>query len=186
MKKKLFSLLAVAVFAASGWAQTAEEPEFIGETVLVKADNSVVPLEKQLTQNRTVASTGLILSGIGKVRQQIQLDGCCANVKIGKNDDVKFIVRSVDNNTDPLSIIRVFKMEQKKKYRRAEIGAVSSLGSAKSNNMEYVSFTGKKYGTSSYIIKLASLQPGEYGITISNPNTLDEKQTVVSTFAVTE
>lgn len=186
MKKKLLSTLSIAIFAVTLSAQTIEEPEFIGETLLVKSDNSTTPLEKQLTQNRTVASTGLILSGIGKVRQQIQIEGCCANVKIGKNDDVKFIIRSVDNNTDPLSIIRVFKLEQKKKYRRAEIGSISSLGSSKSNNLEYVTFTGKKYGTSSYIIKLNNLEPGEYGITISNPNALDEKQTVVSTFAVIE
>ena len=46
-------------------------------------------IEKQLTQGRAVASTGLLLTGIGKVRQQIQIDGCCSNVKVRKNEDIK-------------------------------------------------------------------------------------------------
>lgn len=184
MKKLLF--LAALIASTFTFAQEVTEPEFVGETILLNTDNTITPLEKQLTQNRTVASTGLLLSGIGKVRTQIQIEGCCASVKINKNDDVKFIIRAVDNNTDPLSIIKVFKLEQKKKFRRAELSSVSSLGSAKSNNMDYISFSGKKFGTNSYLIKLnaSELEPGEYGITISNPNSLDEKQTVVSTFAV--
>ncbi len=40
-------------------------------------------------------------------------------------------------------------------------------------------------GKSSYIITpTVTLEPGEYGITVSNPNAVDEKQTVVSAFAV--
>lgn len=44
----------------------------------------------------------------------------------------------------------------------------------------------EKFGTYSYIIKINNLEPGEYGITILNPNALDQKQTVVSTFTVKE
>lgn len=186
MKKILFVLAICSGFSMNLYAQDISEPEFVGETLLVKQDNSSFPLEKTLAQNRTVASTGLILSGIGKVRSQIQIDGCCANLKIKKGEPVKLIVRNVDNQTDPLAIIQIFKFEVKKKYRRAELASYSSLGSAKSNNLMYVSFTGKKYGTSSYILTLAALEPGEYGVTISNPNALDQKQTVVSSFAVSE
>lgn len=186
MLKKLFSIIAFAIAITSVNAQTIEEPEFVGESIIVKSDNTVIPLEKQLSTGRTVASTGLILTGIGKVRQQIQINGCCSNVVISKNDDVSVIVRNIDNNSDPLSIIKVFKFEKKSKYRRAEIASISSLGSAKTNNLNYVSFTGKKFGTSSYMLKLSNLTPGEYGITVSNPNALDEKQTVVAAFAVTE
>lgn len=186
MRKIIFSILSVLIFTVSTKAQV-NEPDFVGECILIKQDNTSVPLEKHLAQNRTVASTGLILSGIGKVRNQIQIEGCCSNTKLYKNEEVKFIIKNVDNLTDPLSIIKVFKMEAKKKYRRAELSSYSSLGSTKSNNLDYVNFTGKKFGTSSYEIKLeANLEPGEYGITISNPNALDQKQTVVSTFSVAE
>ena len=66
------------------------------------------------------------------------------------------------------------------------MSSVNNFGSTKTNNLGYVSFVGKKYGTSSYVIKLSAMEPGEYGVIVTNPNALDEKQTVVSTFAVTE
>ena len=87
-------------------------------------------------------------------------------------------------STTSLSIIKIFKFEQKKKYRRAELSSISSLGSSKSNNLDYIPFTGKKFATSSYVLKINNLEPGEYGITILNPNALDQKQTVVASFSV--
>lgn len=186
MKKLLLSVIALALVTLNINAQTVEEPDFIGECILVRSDNTTTPLEKHLSKERTVASTGLILSGIGKVRKQIQIDGCCSNVTFGQNDDVTIIVRNNDNLSDPLSVIKVFKFESKKKYRRADLASVSSFGSSKNNNLEYVSFSGKKYGSSSYLLKLNHVEPGEYAIIIVNPNALDEKQTVVSTFAVTK
>lgn len=185
MIKKLFFASAFTVLTFNLNAQIIEEPEFIGECILIRSDNTVTPLEKQLSQERTAASTGLILTGIGKVRQQIQIDGCCANVTFKKNEDVTIIARNTDNASDPLSVIKIFKFESKKKYRRADLASVSSLGSAKSNNLEYISFSGKKYGESSYSLKLSNITPGEYAVIIVNPNALDQKQTVVSTFAVT-
>lgn len=114
MKKKLFSLAALLFLVINVNAQEVEEPDFIGESILVRSDNTFVALEKELTQGRTIKSTGLVLTGIGKVREQIQIKDCCAKVKFSKNDDVKFIIRSVDNLTDPLSIIKIFKFESKK------------------------------------------------------------------------
>lgn len=184
MKKIFTSLFVLSIFAFNVNAQDIAEPDFIGEVVLVKSDNSAIPLEKQLSTNRGVASTGLILTGIGKVRSQLQIDGCCAKIQVSSNEDLSFIIKGIDNKTDPMSIVKIFKFEEKKKYRRAEVASVSSFGSAKSNNLDYVSFTGKKYGESSYLLKVSALQPGQYGITISNPNAVDEKQTVISTFAV--
>lgn len=184
MNINIYAILIFTFFLFKMDAQTIEEPEFIGESILLKSDNTTVPLEKQLTQSRSVASTGLILTGIGKFRQQIQIDGCCANIKFAKSDNVKIIIRSVDNLSDPLSVIKIFKFEQKKNYRRAELLSASTLGSIKNNNLQYITFVGKKFGASSYILQLNSIQPGEYGITISNPNNLDQKQTITSTFAV--
>jgi hypothetical protein len=182
-------LFIVALFAfnlQSLFAQEIPEPEFIGETLLIKSDNSVISLDKSTSQGRTVASTGLMLTGFGKVRNQIQIDGCCSSVKINKNDDIKFIIRNVDNLTDPMSIISIFKFEIKKKFRRAELSATNSFGSSKSNNLEYLSFSGKKYGDSSYLIKLDDKEVGEYGIIISNPNNLDQKRMIVTSFSIVE
>lgn len=163
-----------------------EEPEFVGESILVRPDGTPVALDKHIAQGRTVASTGLIMTGIGKVRQQIQIEGCCAKVQIQKSEPIELIIRGVDNKTDPLSIIRIFKFEAKKKFRRAELNSANNWGTTKTNNLQFVSFTGKKYKESSYLLKLDKVEPGEYGVIISNPNSLDEKQTVVAAFAVTE
>ena len=45
-------------------------------------------------------------------------------------------------------------------------------------------FSGKKYGTSSYMIAIDDVPAGEYGIVIANPNSVDEKRTIVSCFGV--
>lgn len=163
-----------------------EKPDFVGECLLVTGEDTAIPLEKHLAQGRTVGSTGLHLTGIGKVRDQIQIEGCCSSVKVRKNDNVQIIVRNSDNQADPMSIIKIFKFEPKKKFRRAEMASMSTFGTTKRNNLNYVAFTGKKYGASSYILSLSSLTSGEYGVIISNPNNIDEKQTVVSTFAVSQ
>lgn len=183
--KRIFLFLGVTLFSTLVTAQNVAEPEFAGEAVVIRADNTSVSLEKQVSQSRSVLSTGAILTGIGKYRTQLQITGCCSTVKLKKGENVKFIVRGVDNNTDPLAIVKIFKFESKSKYRRAEVASTSTFGTTKRNNLEYVAFSAKKYGTSSYIITPSvPLESGEYGITVSNPNALDEKQTVVSAFAV--
>ncbi|QTV05267.1 hypothetical protein [Faecalibacter bovis] len=184
MKKLLFTLALAMGTSMTVSAQDIVEPEFVGEVLLVKADKTSELLEKSTSQNREVASTGLMITGIGKIRRQIQIDGCCAGIKFKKNEDVQFIVKNIDNNTDPMAIIQIFKFEPKKKVRRAEIASINSFGSAKSNNLTYVPFKGKKYGTSSYIITLSKKEVGEYGIVVNNPNSLDEKATIVSSFAI--
>lgn len=50
MKKKLMSLLAITLLAYNVNAQSIKEPGFAGETILVKADNSVTRLEKHLAK----------------------------------------------------------------------------------------------------------------------------------------
>lgn len=143
MKKILSSLFILSVLTINIHAQDIPEPDFIGEVVLVNGDNTGTSLEKTISQGRAVASTGLLLTGIGKVRSQLQIDGCCANVKVRSNEPITLIIKGIDNATDPMSIVKIFKFEQKKKYRRAEVASMSSFGSTKNNNLDYVSFTGK-------------------------------------------
>ena len=57
-------------------------------------------------------------------------------------------------------------------------------GALSSNHYKYIGFTGKKYGESSYLLTINNIASGEYGITINNPNTVDEKMLIVSCFGV--
>ena len=55
---------------------------------------------------------------------------------------------------------------------------------SRTNSKDMVRFKGRKFGTTSYLIELNKLEPGEYGIVVSNPNGRDEKRTVVSCFGI--
>lgn len=173
------------VFCINAQEQEIKEPNFVGEVHLIKSDNSRTELEKHIALGRSVASTGLILTGIGKVREQVQIEGCCSSTKIKKGEDFYFIIKNVDNNTDPLAVIKIFKFEPKRKFRRAELNSMSSLGLAvRENNFQYVSFSGERYGESSYLVKVSGISTGEYGIIVLNPSNLNQKQTIISSFAI--
>ena len=183
---QLKTLLGAALLLLAGATQaqtipeTTPEPEFIGEIVTVRPDGTVAKLEKQSVQMRTRANASAVIFGIGKAKTKLIIEGPKAGVRLTAGQPASFIVRAVDNATDPMSIINVFRFEAK----MAEMASVSSFGSVKSNKLERLSFTGRKFGESSYLITLDETPAGEYGITVSNPNNLDEKQVIVSTFAI--
>lgn len=181
MKQVLFL---AGLFASSVvFAQKVQEPDFIGEALVIKADNSVVQLEKTMSQTRTASNAAMVITGFGSVVSKLMIDGCCAKNRFKVNEPIKIIVKAVDNNTDPMAIIKIFAFDSYKKNRKAELSATNVFGRTKTNNLKYLPFTAKKYGTSSYIITLNEQPVGEYGITVSNPNQVDEKTTVVSSFA---
>ena len=187
---QLKTLLGAALLLLAGAAQaqtipeTTPEPEFIGEIVTVRPDGTVAKLEKQSVQMRTRANASAVIFGIGKAKTKIIIDTPEAAVRLKGDNDIRFIVKAVDNATDPISIINVFRFETNKKKRLAELSSVSSFGSVKSNKLERLRFSAEKYGEKSYLLTLVDKPAGEYGITVSNPNSLDEKGTIVSTFAI--
>jgi len=50
--------------------------------------------------------------------------------------------------------------------------------------MEHIKFQAKKYGKSSYMLTLPSVEAGEYGAMVHNPNDKDEKAAIVACFGV--
>ena len=54
----------------------------------------------------------------------------------------------------------------------------------KTRTMDYLRFSAEKYGESSYRLTFDERPAGEYGIIVSNPNNVDEKMVIVSTFAI--
>jgi len=173
--KKIAIFLSVVITSFSLFAQNVEEPNFIGEALLLKADETTMLLEKQTVQITTQSKMVVIV-------QNMVLNGCCAGVRT-ESGKLQLIVRAVDNNSDPLSIIQVIKFDVKKKKRQSELASVGYAG-AKSGKMKLVNFTGAKFGNSSYLLTIPNIDTGEYGIIVSNPNVRDEKITVVSTFGI--
>lgn len=111
------------------------------------------------------------------------IDGSTAGVRFDGGEPFELVVRAKDNKADPMSIVRVFRMKATKKNRSAVIAAVGSF-TVSSNTMEYLPFSATKYGESSYRLTFDTRPTGEYGVIISNPNNVDEKLVIVSTFAI--
>lgn len=160
------------------------EPEFIGEVNLVKQDKSVMLLDKENVQIKTKAGASLYLVGIGSVKSRITIKTPKASARVGKGEQFTLIVRAVDNNSDPLSVISLFKFEVKGKQRRAEMAKSNTFGGSSSGNMDYIRFQAKKYGNSSYILTIPNIEEGEYGLMVHNPNDKDEKAAIVACFGV--
>ena len=117
------------------------------------------------------------------LEKKIYVQGKKSSIRLSKGK-IQLIVRAVDNNTDPMSIVRVFKFSVGK-TRKATVAKQNEItGNVSENHFKYVSFSGKKYGTSSYLLTINNIGEGEYGITINNPNKVDEKMLIVSCFGV--
>ncbi len=181
---KKFILGMIFLLSLSSFAQV-KEPTFVGEAFILKGDNSALHLEKEQVKLKTRAGVGLYLVGIGKVKTKIDVAGCCSGASYSPENEIKLVVRAVDNETDPLSIIQVFKFDKKKKKRLAELASIGTFSGGSSNNLDYLKFRGEKYGEKSYLLTINNFERGaEYGVIVSNPNSLDQKNIIVSTFGI--
>jgi hypothetical protein len=184
MKKIILGILfltTVSIYAQ----EDVKEPTFVGEAFIIESDNSLLDLEKQQVQIKTKAGLSVYLAGIGKVKSKINISGCCSGASHSPTDEIKLVVRAVDNETDPLSIIQVFKFKKKKKKRLAELASFGTFSGGSSNNLNYLKFKAEKYGGKSYLLTIKNFERGaEYGVIVNNPNSLDKRQTIVSTFGI--
>ena len=167
--KKYFLLLVLFAYMLKSYSQTvtAPEPEYKGNIVLIK--NGVpVPLEKEKCFNKTGYSASIYIVGVGKANQASVVEGISSPVRISKSDTLMLIVRYQDNSVDPIQIINFFKLEKDTKHDQRFIRTASSKVFTASEEMKIkmVPFSYKKYGTSSYLLKVEHLEPGEYALTL--------------------
>lgn len=175
-------MLLIVVFCSTILYAQTPEPEFVGEVYWEKADGGYVQLEKGI---------GAYTSGISFKYNSwnalaLELMGNSARVRVPSAGTIKFIIRAVDNNSDPISIISVYRFNVKKEKRKTVIAEDNSgtLMRSRTHTKNQLVFSGEKYGLSSYLIVIDDIPAGEYGIVVANPNSLDEKRTIVSCFGV--
>ncbi len=178
----LTALMAVMLGGGNAVAQSLE-PDFEGEVVGVYPDGTTKRLEKQNTRIKTGGSVYVAGFAVNKTKTKVLIEGGAASVRFRSDEPLQLIARAKDNNSDPMSIVRVFKMKSNKKQRSAVIAAAGTFNTT-SNDMEYLPFEAKKYGESSYLLTFEQRPAGEYGVIISNPNNVDEKMVIVSTFGI--
>ncbi len=178
----LTALMAVMLGGGNAMAQSLE-PDFEGEVVGVYPDGTTKRLEKQNTRIKTGGSVYVAGFAVNKTKTKVLIEGGAAGVRFRSDEPLQLIARAKDNNSDPMSIVRVFRMKSNKKQRSAVIAAAGTFNTT-SNDMEYLPFEAKKYGESSYLLTFEQRPAGEYGVIISNPNNVDEKMVIVSTFGI--
>lgn len=176
MKRFFLFLISVFLFilAPAQNSIRVPEPEWIGETVIVTDSISFIPTEKVIAEVKIKE----LFMGPAK---KLYVKGRSSTVRVQK-EMLHLIIRVENNNIDPISVIRIFKFSGKKN-RDAVISKQNELtGTISYNQYEQIPFIGKRYGESSYLLKIENLQRGEYGITVGNPN--ENKTLVISAFGV--
>lgn len=187
MKQMMMALIMSLCSTMSTMAQvTAPEPEFSEETLLLTSDSEGVILKRENGYVKTKAGASLYLTGIGKVKSRLTINGNKSINATKAQRTARLILRAKDNATDPNSFINIFKFDiYKNKERRYQLAEVGTLSASKTNNLASVEYKAKKYGESSYLIQLEDLEPGEYGIVIGDPNNANTKNGMkVTTFTV--
>ena len=184
MKKINSSLLTIAIVIASFLTVKGQskDPDFVGDAYLLKTDSSHMALDKDYGDY----TSGVSWSSNSWNALSLEVSGGKAQTRFSVNDQIQFVVRAVDNNSDPMTILTIYKFKAKKKSRTVVLSEDNSGTAMKSrtNSKDMVRFSGKKFGTSSYLLILNNLKPGEYGIVVTNPNSKDQKKTVVSCFGI--
>lgn len=184
--KKLFVSFVLATFAIGGFAQSkVKEADFVGNVRVLNADSTTTNLDKYSAQVKTKATGSKIWWGIGSSKAFAVVPGATSNCILQSGQAIELLVRSTNNELDPTSIVQVFQYEVKGKNRRAHMRKVNNLYGNSSIGLESMSFEGKKFGKSSYIITLPALNAGEYGVYVRNPNLEnDDKNLVLYSFTV--
>lgn len=180
---KFFGLLLITIsICTTSLKAQVIEPEFIGEAYLLKNDSSTVSLDKEIADY----TAGVSWSSNSWNALSIEIREGKAQTRFSSSEPLKIVVRAVDNNSDPLTIISIYKFKAKSNKRTFVLSEDNSrtLMKSRTNSKDIIRFNGKKFGTTSYLIELKNLKPGEYGIIVSNPNNRDEKRTVVSCFGI--
>lgn len=154
----------------------------MGEAYLLDTQNEFTQLDKEIGE----FSSGMSFSSNSWNALSLEIQGGESQTRIPSGESIKLIVRAVDNNSDPLTIISIYKFKANKKKRKVVLSEDNSrtLMKSRTHTKDMVRFNGKKYGDSSYLITLKNLKVGEYGIIVSNPNAREEKRAIVSCFAI--
>ena len=184
LKKSFIFALAMLTFIAMpffGHAQV-NEPEFIGDAFILGADNQCIPLDKALASY----TQGMSFKSNSWNALSLVVNGAKANTRIQSGQTITIIVKADNNSYDPLSCVTIYRLASKSKKRSVLIASEGDgvITKSKTHSKDLLYFNGKKYGSSSYLIQLNNVEPGEYGILLHNPNNRDERRAVVACFGV--
>jgi hypothetical protein len=169
MRTKTCHILILALFF--GYAGNLQsqinqnlEPEFVNSAIYVDGQNAK-KLEKAIPFQLDRRTIGSYVGGVNGDVSFMQIKGTTSTVRLPQSQKYSFIVRVNSNDFDPLEAIAIVKMVSSRENRIIKVGSTDVLGQQKSGDLTYVSYDGKKYGQSSYLLTINNeLEPGEYAI----------------------
>lgn len=189
MKKIFFSIVVAFVGMATCNAQKIEEAEFIGVVKAFKAndpDSIAIPLERSVARLVGKATGSKIWWGIGSTRLHIDIPNSHSKCVFKAGEKYNLVVRVANNSYEPQSQISLFKVKSKSDSRRGEMGTVTKFEGTfnPSTIPDVIAIDGKKFGKSSYIIGLPTLEEGEYSVYVTNPDQANSTSIIVYTFRI--
>ena len=156
------------------------EPEFSGTIILVNPTGSTgLPLETAKLILKTKASASVYVTGIGKATTKATVKGSTSGVKVKRDSSIRFVYRAADNTINPADVIQLIRFKVKGDNRETVLASAGTFSGASTGDIGFVPFTAKKYKTSSYLINVANLAPGEYGFSLGK-----EETTTIHMFSV--
>lgn len=188
MKKFFFTVLLSIIFAPL-YAQ--QEPEFIGEVLVFGAKGKGAILLPKESVNGLKANA-LSFSSFGQISQKATINGGASKAQFDIEDKLQFIVRSANQDLDPVAYLKIIYMPRKKgqieRIFSSSEAFVVNIGFATSYNetthQNQVSFTAKRFGENSYLVEIQNPLPGEYAFVTANPHNLNEISTIFATFGL--
>lgn len=135
----------------------------------------------------TVGSAGDAVGILaGSQGMDVIFSGGSSPYKVEAGKDVRVIVKNENNEYDPMDIYRVVRFATSKKERRVQWFEFDRglLGTDDAGKAGFLLFTGKKYGSQSYLLTIpaSQLEEGEYGIFFVN--VVSSIEIPVGTFSV--
>lgn len=152
---------------------TIPEPEFNGDVFICDFEKSTyTKAEKAIGQVKTKDQ----LWGPEK-KLYVKPDKSTVRIKTGR---LQLLVRVPNANDDPYAFVKIsqFSTGKTRKLSLARQNEISGKITYGGRNNQDKPFEAKKYGKSSYIIIATINEPGEYCLTISNPNKIDGKLSI--------
>ena len=183
MTKFFILTLAISLFYFLPITAQNNEPEFIGEVYYINESGNINQLNREIASTYTGFSWTSTYNHVFKLK----INGGKAKTRLPKGKTINLIVRVAEDKSDPLTFIKIYRLDTKKKERTTvlyEYRAGGILSGTRVRTENQVPFSIKKYGSSSYQLTLDALKKGEYAILATDSYTNIEERAIVSCFGI--
>lgn len=175
----LFTLLSFNIFFSQNIK--IKEADFAGTIVFAKTSTEPIELENIRSAFKAKKNALAFVTGnlAGRSGTKLLVNGKTSQVRIETRTEMFFIYTAEDNFSNPKDVILLFKFDNTIDDNRVTtlVDTVGVLAGDQKSYDNFIQFEAKKYGRTSYLIKVNSLPPGEYGFTLGKLSSVDKNGT---------